>query len=136
MGQNTVVLPSKYWLTHERAVLYGQVLRADAFKQTYSWMLQEPARSLIKPELVWQIEKGVRQSAEEVAAAKAGHAAYVDRLFAFLGEHELLLIPTCMVAPFDVDIRCGGGRSQPSRTPLSVFGSSRPRASSVQMSCC
>lgn len=45
-----------------------QVLRADLIAQDPLGRLniQEPRRSLLKPEMVWQYEKGFQQSPEQV----------------------------------------------------------------------
>ena len=45
-----------------------QVLRADLLAQGPTAVLdmQEPRRSLLKPEMVWQYEKGFNQTPEQV----------------------------------------------------------------------
>ena len=47
-----------------------QVLRADLIAQDPLGRLniQEPRRSLLKPEMVWQYEKGFQQSPEQVCS--------------------------------------------------------------------
>ena len=45
--------------------LLAQTVRAEVF-QSMSHLIREPARSLIKPELVWQIERGLQLTNEEV----------------------------------------------------------------------
>ncbi len=47
-----------------------QVLRAARFVEAAA-LLAEPARSIIKPELVWQIEAGMRLRKGEVRALRA-----------------------------------------------------------------
>jgi len=47
-----------------------QVLRAARFMEAGA-LLAEPARSVIKPELVWQIEAGMRLTQGEVRAPGA-----------------------------------------------------------------
>ena len=47
--------------------LLAQTVRAEVF-QSMSHLIREPARSLIKPELVWQIERGLQLTKEEVTA--------------------------------------------------------------------
>ncbi len=55
-----------------------QVLRADLVIQDpdCKMNMQEPRRSLLKPEVVWQLEKGFQQSSEQVGqpAVKLRHA--------------------------------------------------------------
>ena len=45
--------------------LLAQTVRAEVF-QSMGHLVREPARSLIKPELVWQIERGLQLTKEEV----------------------------------------------------------------------
>ena len=45
--------------------LLAQTVRAEIF-QSMGHLVREPARSLIKPELVWQIERGLQLTKEEV----------------------------------------------------------------------
>lgn len=91
---------------HDAQELF-QVLRADLVIQDPECKInmQEPRRSLLKPEVVWQLEKGFQQSSEQVAEAKRGHQQYVNRVLDFLRRFDLLCCPCAMVAPFDVDIR-------------------------------
>lgn len=91
---------------HDAQQLF-QVLRADLIAQDPLGRLniQEPRRSLLKPEMVWQYEKGFQQSPEQVAEARRGHEHYVQRVLDFMTKFDLLCCPCVMVAPFDVDIR-------------------------------
>lgn len=43
----------------------AQTVRAEVY-QSISHLVRQPARSLIKPELVWQIERGLQLTKEEV----------------------------------------------------------------------
>ncbi|KAK9825914.1 hypothetical protein WJX81_005853 [Elliptochloris bilobata] len=88
---------------HDAAHVF-QVLRAAWFVDAAP-LLREPARSVIKAELVWQIEAGLRLTESEVAAAVAAQAALCQRVDAFFESHDFLLCPVTMVAPFDAEVR-------------------------------
>jgi amidase len=61
-------------------------------------------RDQIKATVVWNIEKGMALTGEQIAAARAGQAAIFDRVRSFLrdGRYEVLALPTVQVVPFDV----------------------------------
>jgi amidase len=60
-------------------------------------------RDQIKATLAWNIDQGVALTGEQIAAARAGHAAIFGRMRSFLrdGRHEVLALPTVQVIPFD-----------------------------------
>ena len=62
-------------------------------------------RDQIKATLAWNIEKGIALTGEQIAAARAGHAAIFERVRSFLadGRYDVLALPTVQVVPFDVD---------------------------------
>jgi amidase len=62
-------------------------------------------RDQIKATLAWNIEKGLALTGEQIAAARAGHAAIFGRVRSFLldGRYEVLALPTAQVVPFDVE---------------------------------
>jgi len=65
-------------------------------------------RDKLKPEVVWNIEKGLALTAEEVARATRGRAALADRVAAFFRDYDLLLCPAAIVPPFPVEQRFVG----------------------------
>jgi amidase len=67
--------------------------------------LLEAHRGLLKPEVIWNIEKGMALSADDIGRAERERAALYHRLVAFFGDYDLLLCPAAIVAPFDVDVR-------------------------------
>ncbi|KAK9820376.1 hypothetical protein WJX72_009650 [[Myrmecia] bisecta] len=81
-----------------------QGVRAACYA-TLKDMVREPSRSLINPDLLWQIEKGLAQTPEQTEAAEQGHAAYVSRVASFFQEYNLLCCPVVMVPPFDMKTR-------------------------------
>jgi amidase len=62
-------------------------------------------RDQIKATLAWNISKGIALTGEQIAAARAGHAAIFGRVRSFLhgGSYEVLALPTVQVVPFDVE---------------------------------
>ena len=60
---------------------------------------------MLKPDILWNIEQGLGQGAQEVAAAELARGALFHRMAAFLDEHELLLCPAACVVPFRVETR-------------------------------
>ncbi|MCZ6589204.1 MAG: amidase family protein, partial [Alphaproteobacteria bacterium] len=81
-----------------------QVLRAALFVGVRAPML-EHYRDLLKPEMVWNIEKGMAQSTGDVGKAWVAQGALYQRLMAWFEDYDLLALPTAIVAPFDVDRR-------------------------------
>jgi len=88
-----------------------QTLRAVSFATGHA---DEYAahRDKLKPDVIWNIEKGFRLSGEEVARAERNRARLVANMAAFFDTYDLLLTPATIVAPFPVGDRtvteCGG----------------------------
>lgn len=81
-----------------------QVLRALDFAVGKSALL-ERARDRIKPEVIWNIEKGLALTVGEIARAEADRVAMSARMLAFLDSYDLLLTPATIVPPFPVGQR-------------------------------
>ena len=81
-----------------------QVLRAALFSADKGELL-ETHRDALKPEIVWNIEKGLALDADTIARAERARGAIYQRCVRFFARHELLLCPCVIVPPFDVDIR-------------------------------
>ncbi|MFV0278338.1 MAG: amidase, partial [Parahaliea sp.] len=65
----------------------------------------DPAkRSLMKPELIWEIENSLRLSAMQVAAAGAARGDWYRTLLSLFEHHDFLVLPTAQVFPFPADI--------------------------------
>jgi amidase len=62
-------------------------------------------RDKLKPEVVWNIEQGLKLSAADLAAAETARAAVRANLLAFLDRHGFLIAPTAPVAPYPVEKR-------------------------------
>ncbi len=81
-----------------------QILRAALFAAQFSPLLAE-RREDLKPEMVWNIEKGLALTTDEIGRAERARAAMYLSVSKFFEEVDLLLCPAVTVPPFDVDIR-------------------------------
>ncbi len=79
-------------------------LRAFQFSATRRHVL-ETARDALKPEVVWNIEEGLKLAATDLAEAERHRAELRHVMQAFLDLHEFLITPTAPVAPNPVDER-------------------------------
>jgi amidase len=77
------------------------VLRAYAFAASKADLLVKH-RSRMKPELVWNIEKGLTLTAAELIHAEHLRAKMFRNMLTFFNEYDLLLCPTTIVPPFPV----------------------------------
>jgi amidase len=81
-----------------------QVLRAFDYAVTKAKLLREH-RALLKPEVIWNIEKGLKLSIEEIERAEAERLAMTRRTLKFFETYDLLLTPATIVAPFPIEER-------------------------------
>jgi len=81
-----------------------QTLRAAGFAAGMAPLLAEH-RDKFKPEIIWNIEKGLALTADEIGAAERARGALYHRLVAFFADHDLLACPAAIVPPFDVEQR-------------------------------
>lgn len=65
----------------------------------------EAHRQKLKPEVVWNIEEGLRLSAADIASAEAERGSLRRAMIAFLDTHGILITPTAPVEPFPVEQR-------------------------------
>lgn len=80
----------------------------DVFLTVRSWMsahtlgpLLDRHRDLMKPEAIWQIERGRRVTASEAALALARQADLIERFRAFQDRYDVIACATSQVPPFD-----------------------------------
>lgn len=65
---------------------------------------RDPAlRALLKPEAVFEIETGLRQSAYEITAASVLRSVWTQSLRRFFQTYDFLILPTAQVFPFAID---------------------------------
>ncbi|MCO6392153.1 amidase [Aliihoeflea aestuarii] len=81
-----------------------QTLRAVSFATGHASKLKTH-RDLLKPEVIWNIEKGLALTVGDVAKAEARRAGIITRALAFFDDYDLLLTPATIVAPFPVENR-------------------------------
>jgi amidase len=80
------------------------VLRARNFAISKK-ALYETKRDMLKPDVVWNIEKGLALTIPEQAEAELTRSAIHERTLAFFGSHDILCAPSTIVAPFPVGQR-------------------------------
>jgi len=80
------------------------VLRAFDFAVSKAALLREH-RDLLKPEVIWNIEQGLKLSVDDLIRAEAQRVAMSERTLKFFETYDLLLAPATIVAPFPIDHR-------------------------------
>jgi len=63
-----------------------------------------PSADMLKPEVIWNIEEGLKLSMEKIERAEAQRVAMTERTLAFFETYDLLLAPATIVAPFPTRI--------------------------------
>ena len=81
-----------------------QTLRAAQFAAGYGKHLGAH-RDLLKPEIIWNVEKGLALSSEDVNRAELARGALYYRTAAFFERYDILASPTVLVPPFDIEQR-------------------------------
>jgi amidase len=80
------------------------VLRAFDFAISKAALLRSK-RDLLKPEVIWNIEEGLKLTVEQIERAEAQRVAMTARAVEFFKTYDLLLSPATIVAPFPVENR-------------------------------
>ncbi len=80
------------------------VLRAFDFAISKEKLLREK-RDLLKPEVIWNIEEGLKLSVTQIAKAEAQRVAMTARTLEFFKTYDLLLTPATIVPPFPIENR-------------------------------
>jgi amidase len=81
-----------------------RVLRSMGFAVSYSGLLGDH-RDKMKPEVVDEIERGLKTSMADVVRAESQRAAMFRRMSAFFDTYDLLLCPATIVAAYPVGER-------------------------------
>ncbi|ANK79541.1 MAG: amidase [Rhizobiales bacterium NRL2] len=81
-----------------------QVIRAAQFAATHGDKLKTH-RDQLKPEMVWNIEKGLALTADEIGRAERQRADLFQRFQAQFADIDLFVTPTVNTPPFDADTR-------------------------------
>lgn len=80
------------------------VLRAYDYALSKAALLRDK-RDLLKPEVIWNIEEGLKLRVEDLERAEAQRVAMTARAVAFFQTYDLLLAPATIVAPFPIGHR-------------------------------
>lgn len=81
-----------------------QTLRAKGFAAAHAQKLKDhPGR--LKPETVWNVEKGLQLTMSQIIEAEMQRAAMIARTVAFFNEYDLLMTPATIVSPYPVEQR-------------------------------
>jgi amidase len=80
------------------------VLRAFDFAITKAALLRNK-RDQLKPEVIWNIEEGLKLSVEQLERAEAQRLAMAARTLEFFEKYDLLLTPATIVPPFPIEHR-------------------------------
>jgi amidase len=81
------------------------VLRAYDYVLTKAALLRGDKRDLLKPEVIWNIEEGLKLTMADLERAQAQRSAMTHRTLEFFQTYDLLLTPATIVAPFPVEQR-------------------------------
>ena len=81
----------------------------EAFNILRAWMyastrgeLVRTHRDQVKDTIIWEVERGSKLTAADIARAETLHAQLWDRMRIFLEKYEYFILPTTQVPPFDV----------------------------------
>jgi amidase len=102
LQQAGVIVEEAHPDLHEAMACF-QTLRAAGYAGMYA--LLRDHRDLLKPEVIWNIEKGLALTGIDIAKAEAQRGALFHRMHAFLGHYDALLCPATIVPPFPVETR-------------------------------
>src|SRR5882672_498499 len=78
-----------------------ETLRAVGFLGRYGAVMKDH-RNKLKNTVVWNIEEGLKRSAEQIARAEAVRTALFHRLRSFLERYEFLVCPVNQLPPYPV----------------------------------
>ena len=77
-----------------------QTLRAALFAADKAPLLRDH-RDLLKPEIIWNIEKGLALTADEIGEAERRRGLLYQRVATFFQDYDLLVSPAVVVPPYD-----------------------------------
>ena len=80
-------------------------LRSLTFSGTNAPLYRDSARrKLLKPEAVWEIERGLKLSGEDVSRAVRDRSAWYQAVNALFDRFDYLVMPSAQVFPFDAGL--------------------------------
>jgi amidase len=80
------------------------VLRAFDFALSKAALLRSK-RDLLKPEVIWNIEEGLKLTVEQIERAEAQRVVLTERTLKFFESYEILLCPATIVPPYPIENR-------------------------------
>ena len=80
------------------------ILRSQHFIVDRELQLQRH-RDKLKPDIIWNTERGLAQTPSDLARADRERAAFYRRMIAFFGGYDLLVTPGAATPAFDVNLR-------------------------------
>jgi amidase len=78
-------------------------LRAWMFASSFGPQIDAHPQQ-VKETIRWNVEQGRKLSGADLARAEVLHTALYERVVAFFGSHDVLLLPVSQVAPFPIDV--------------------------------
>ena len=81
-----------------------ETLRAVGFLGRYGAVMKDH-RNKLKDTVIWNIEEGLKRSAEQITRADAARTALFQRMRAFLERYEFLVCPVNQLPPFPVEVQ-------------------------------
>jgi amidase len=81
------------------------ILRAYDYVLSKAALLRGDKRHLLKPEVIWNIEEGLKLTMADLERAQAQRVAMTRRTIEFFRSYDLLLAPATIVTPFPVEQR-------------------------------
>lgn len=93
------------------------VLRAEIFAVGLEQAISEHA-SLIKPEVIWNVEQGLALSSSQIRQALRTQGQIVNRSAAFMQSHDVLICPATSIGHADAEVRYPG---EPDGVPIAHY---------------
>ena len=81
-----------------------QTLRGASFAASMHDLYTDH-KDMLKPEIIWNIERGQAQTQYDIGRAERGRGAFYQVMTSFFETHDLLICPTACTPPFPVEIR-------------------------------
>lgn len=81
-----------------------QILRSQHFVVDRELQLRNH-RDKLKPDIIWNTERGIAQTPSDIARAERERAAFYRRMVTFFGTYDLLVTPGALTPAFDVNLR-------------------------------
>jgi amidase len=80
------------------------ILRSQHFIVDRELQLRS-SRDKLKPDIIWNTERGLAQTPSDIARADRERAAFYRRMIEFFGTYDLLVTPGAQTPAFDVNLR-------------------------------